>query len=120
MIIIPRLPTHMEDTSPEVEDTRVRKTPDEVLQGLAGGKFFHCLGETYAVGPGNLQYSLDTLLELESQGLVEVQYNDKVLKHQEVVSHIASVVADGPNVDEDGIEGNDISKIVSWHLGSKK
>jgi hypothetical protein len=116
--VIPKIaPFAVKAVEPEPPDLRVRTDPSEVLKGLADGKlYYHSLGDGIAIGRGNLQYGLDTLLSLEGQGLVEVHYLDKVRKYQDVVNEIAGVLAEGSNVDEDGIEGNGPSNVVSWHL----
>lgn len=116
--VIPKIaPFAVKAADPEPPDLRVRTTPSEILKGLADGKlYYHSLGDDIAVGRGNIRFSLDTLLSLEGQGLVEVHYLDKVRKYQDVVNTVAGQRAEGSNVDEDGVSGNDPSSVVSWHL----
>lgn len=106
---------------PEVEsepqDLRVRTTRDEVLAGLdQQGKLYLICGSDYAIGPGNLRYSLQTLLELEFDGLVQAQDADgKTHTFSGFAAYIERLKDEGGSgADDEGTEGNDLPERLTW------
>jgi len=92
---------------------------EEVLAGIdEDGKLYHVWGEDVAVGPRNVLYSLQTLLELEAEGVVAVSYSDAAgppgLTFEGFRQLAEQAGSDWSGEDEEGTPGNDFPRTLKW------
>jgi hypothetical protein len=114
--IIPKDPPPAKPAPPPKPDLRVRTDRDEVLAGLdEDNKLYDVWEEGFAIGPRNIRYSLETLLELEAEGVVAaLDCEGAVRPYKAQVEHIKAERAAGSGVDDAGVEGNTYPDTIKW------
>ena len=128
MAFIPKIPKmgHFDGPgalpqSPAPEpDLRLRVERDEVLAGIDHeGKLYHLWGRDFAVGPGNLRYSQETLFALEVEGVVTAYVDGKKWVFTDFVEERKEIENMEDSYDNEGNVGNTPTTTLEWRRSDK-